>query len=92
MVVVRMARYGAKKRPFYRMVVADSRFAKEGRCIETIGYYDPTTEPATVQFDVERLTHWKSKGARLTPTVNSLYKKHSTTNQKKSQKKPQEKP
>lgn len=73
-VVVRLARHGAKKRPFFRMVVADKRFPKEGRCIETIGSYDPNVDPPAVQVKQDRLDYWCSKGAQLTPTVKQLCK------------------
>ena len=71
-VVVRLARYGSKAKPYYRMVVADGRFPKEGRSIETIGSYDPMKNPALVKINTERLLYWKSKGAQLSDTVRNL--------------------
>ena len=66
---------GAKKAPFYRVVVADSRYPRDGRFIEEIGYYNPTTEPATVKIDAEAAKKWISNGAQPTDTVRSLLKK-----------------
>ena len=77
MVVIRLARGGAKKRPFYNMVVADSRMARDGRFIERIGFYDPKApagrEALRVQGD--RVAYWTSKGARLSPTVARLVRR-----------------
>ena len=66
---------GAKKAPFYRVVVADSRFPRDGRFIEEIGYYDPTKEPAVVKIDGEKAKKWISTGAQPTDTVRALLKK-----------------
>lgn len=66
---------GAKKQPFYRVVVADSRAPRDGRFIETIGHYNPLTEPATVVIDREKLTLWMSRGAQPTETVRKLVKR-----------------
>ena len=63
MVKIRLRRVGAKKAPFYRVVVADSHFARDGRFIEEIGTYDPLTEPATIKIDMERAKYWISNGA-----------------------------
>lgn len=75
MVKIRLRRVGAKKAPFYRVVVADSHFARDGRFIEEIGTYDPLTEPATIKIDMERAKYWISNGAQPTDTVRSLLKK-----------------
>ena len=75
MVKIRLRRLGAKKNPFYRVVVADSRFARDGRFIEEIGYYDPTTEPSEVKIDAEKAKQWLANGAQPTDTVRVLLKK-----------------
>ena len=75
MVKIRLRRMGAKKAPFYRVVVADSHFARDGRCIEEIGTYNPLTEPATVEIDMERAKYWIANGAQPTETVRGLLKK-----------------
>ena len=75
MVKIRLRRVGAKKAPFYRVVVADSHFARDGRFIEEIGTYDPLTEPATIKIDMERAKYWISHGAQPTDTVRGLLKK-----------------
>ena len=75
MVKIRLRRVGAKKAPFYRVVVADSHFARDGRFIEEIGTYDPLTEPATIKIDMERAKYWISNGAQPIDTVRGLLKK-----------------
>ena len=75
MVKIRLRRMGAKKAPFYRVVVADSRFARDGRFIEEIGYYDPTKEPSVVKIDADKAKQWLSNGAQPTDTVRALLKK-----------------
>ena len=75
MVKIRLRRMGAKKEPYYRIVVADSRFPRDGRCIEEIGTYDPLTEPATITVDAEKAQQWIKNGARPTDTVKALLKK-----------------
>ena len=75
MVKIRLRRMGAKKAPFYRVVVADSRYPRDGRFIEEIGYYNPGTNPAEVKIDVEKAKDWIFKGAQPTETVKSLLKK-----------------
>ena len=74
-VKIRLRRMGAKKAPFYRVVVADSRFPRDGRFIEEIGYYDPTKEPAVVKIDAEKAQKWIANGAQPTDTVRALLKK-----------------
>ena len=76
MVKIRLRRMGAKKAPFYRIVVADSRYPRNGRFIEELGYYDPMKEPAEIKLDVEKAKDWISKGAQPTETVRSLLKKN----------------
>ncbi len=75
MVKLRLRRMGAKKRPSYRIVAADSRSPRDGAFIESVGFYDPITDPATIKVDLERARHWLSVGAQPTETVNSLLKK-----------------
>lgn len=75
-VKIRLRRMGAKKAPFYRIVVADSRYPRNGRFIEELGYYDPMKEPAEIKLDVEKAKDWISKGAQPTETVRSLLKKN----------------
>ena len=75
MVKIRLKRMGMKKKPFYRVVVADERSPRDGRNIAEIGYYDPMTEPATIKFDVEAATQWLANGAQPTDTVKVLLKK-----------------
>jgi small subunit ribosomal protein S16 len=66
---------GAKKAPYYRIIVADSRSPRDGRCIEEIGTYDPLTEPATIAVDAEKAQQWIKNGAQPTDTVKALLKK-----------------
>ena len=75
MVKIRLRRMGAKKTPFYRVVVADSRSPRDGRCIEEIGTYNPLTNPAVVSIDVEKAQNWIKNGAQPTDTVRGLLKK-----------------
>jgi small subunit ribosomal protein S16 len=72
---IRLKRFGAKKRPFYRIVVADSRSPRDGRFIDEIGYYNPIAQPAEVKIDVEKAKKWLSVGAQPSDTVKSLFKK-----------------
>ncbi|HOJ80263.1 MAG TPA: 30S ribosomal protein S16 [Clostridiales bacterium] len=74
-VKIRLKRIGAKKNPHYRIVVADSRYPRDGRFIEEIGTYDPQTEPSTVNIDTEKAAQWIRNGAQPTDTVRSLLKK-----------------
>ena len=75
MVKIRLKRMGANKKPFYRVVVADSRKARDGRFIEEIGYFDPMTEPDTIKSDEEAAKKWLGQGAQPTERVRSLFKK-----------------
>ena len=75
MVKIRLRRMGAKKAPFYRIVVADSRSPRDGRCIEEIGIFNPLTEPATINVDGEKAQAWIKNGAQPTDTVRALLKK-----------------
>ncbi len=76
MVKIRLRRMGAKKNPYYRIVVADSHFPRDGRCIEEIGTYNPLSDPATVTIDVEKAKTWIKNGAQPTDTVKALLKKN----------------
>ena len=76
MVKIRLKRMGAKKAPFYRVVVADSRYPRDGRFIEEVGYYNPLTDPVTVQIDAEKAKKWIENGAQPTETVKTLLKKN----------------
>ena len=75
MVKIRLRRMGAKKAPYYRLVVADSRSPRDGRCIEEIGTYDPSAEGEKVKVDMERVKYWIANGAQPTDTVRGLIKK-----------------
>ena len=74
MVKIRLRRMGAKKAPFYRIVVADARSPRDGRCIEEIGTYNPLTNPATINVDAEKVQAWIKNGAQPTDTVRGLLK------------------
>ena len=76
MVKIRLRRMGAKKAPFYRIVVADSRYPRDGRFIEELGYYNPMTEPADVKVDADKVKEWIANGAQPTDTVKALLKKN----------------
>jgi small subunit ribosomal protein S16 len=73
-VKIRLKRMGAKKKPFYRVVVADSRMPRDGRFIEEIGYYNPLSKPAEIKIDEEKASDWMQKGAIPTDTVKHLFK------------------
>lgn len=77
-VKIRLRRMGAKKAPFYRIVVADSRYPRDGRFIEELGYYDPTKEPSVLKVDDEKAKYWIANGAQPTDTVKALLKKNGT--------------
>ncbi len=74
-VKIRLRRMGMKKAPFYRVVIADERSPRDGRCIDEIGYYNPLTEPATVEIDADKAKQWIKNGAQPTDTVKALLKK-----------------
>lgn len=76
MLVIRLRRAGAKKRPLYRVVVADSRSARDGRFVEILGSYDPTSEPEQIRIDAPRLKHWLDVGARPSPTIRTMVARH----------------
>ena len=79
-VKIRLRRMGAKKAPYYRVVVADSRYPRDGRFIEEIGTYNPLTDPATVDVDADRAQEWIKKGAQPTDTVRGILKKAGVLN------------
>ncbi len=76
MVKIRLTRMGAKKAPCYRVVVADSRYPRDGRFIDEVGFYNPMTNPAEVKIDAEKAKTWLANGAQPTDTVKSLFKKN----------------
>ncbi len=76
MVKIRLRRIGAKKAPAYRIIVADSRFSRDGRFIEEIGFYNPMREPAEITVDAEKAKKWLANGAQPTETVRSILKKN----------------
>ena len=78
-VKIRLRRMGAKKAPFYRVVVADSRYPRDGRFIEEIGYYNPMKDPAEIKIDAEKAQKWIANGAQPTDTVKVLLKKSGIT-------------
>jgi len=71
----RLSRYGAKKKPYYRIVVADSRYPRDGRVIENVGSYDPLKDPVKVTLDREKIKAWYQKGATPTKTVTDIFKR-----------------
>ena len=75
MVKIRLRRMGAKKNPYYRIVVADCRSPRDGRCIEEIGFYNPLVTPVEIKVDGERAKYWIANGAQPTDTVRALLKK-----------------
>ncbi len=75
MVKIRLRRMGKKKSPFYRIVVADSRYPRDGRFIEEVGYYNPMTDPNEIKIDKEKVQKWLDSGAQPTETVKTLLKK-----------------
>ncbi|MBQ9988711.1 MAG: 30S ribosomal protein S16 [Clostridia bacterium] len=78
-VKIRLKRMGAKKAPFYRVVVADSRTPRDGRFIEEIGFYNPLLDPAEIKIDADRAKYWIGNGAQPTDTVRALLKKSGVT-------------
>ena len=75
-VKIRLRRMGAKKAPFYRIVVADSRYPRDGRFIEEIGYYNPLQDPPVVKIDADKAAKWIANGAQPTDTVKAIFKKN----------------
>lgn len=75
LVRIRLTRMGSKKRPFYRIVVANSTSPREGRAIDQIGYYDPLTDPATIKIDAQKAGDWLRKGAQPTESVSQLFRR-----------------
>jgi small subunit ribosomal protein S16 len=78
MLSIRLRRTGTTKRPYYRVVVADSRMTRDGRFVEVLGHYDPRRDPAVVKIDTERANYWMGRGAKASDTVRSLLKRGST--------------
>jgi small subunit ribosomal protein S16 len=76
MLMIRLARFGAKKKPFYRVVVIDKERARNGRSLEVVGQYDPLTNPARVTLKHDRIEHWTKNGAQLSDTVQRLLEKN----------------
>ena len=76
MLVIRMRKMGSKKRPFFRVVVTDSRIARDSSFVEIVGHYNPRMKPAKVEIDRERISHWVGKGAQMSDTVRTLLKRH----------------
>jgi small subunit ribosomal protein S16 len=74
--MIRLARFGAKKKPFYRVVVIEKEKARNGRNIEVVGQYNPRSTPAAVKLDHERIAHWVKSGAQMSETVERLVKNH----------------
>jgi small subunit ribosomal protein S16 len=79
-VKIRLARHGAKKRPFYRIVAADSECPRDGKFLEKLGTYNPVKEPVEVTLNIERVKYWLDKGAIATNTVRSILKQEATSN------------
>ena len=80
MVRIRLARLGRKRRPFYRVVVADSRSPRDGRFIEVVGTYNPMTDPSTVELQMDAIKKWQGKGAQASERVEKLIKQFEATN------------
>ena len=76
MLMIRLARFGAKKKPFYRVVVIDKERARNGRALEVVGHYNPLSNPATVDLKHDRIAYWRKSGAQLSDTVGRLVEKH----------------
>ena len=76
MLTIRLRRQGAKKSPFYRLVVIDSRSARDGRALEVVGHYDPTTQPEALTVKHDRVAHWVGRGAQMSDTVRTLIARH----------------
>jgi small subunit ribosomal protein S16 len=78
MLMIRLARFGAKKKPFYRIVVIEKERARDSRNLEVVGHYNPLTNPATVKLEHERISHWTKNGAQLSETVARLVRNNPT--------------
>ena len=76
MLAIRMRKMGSKKRPFFRVVVIDSRMARDSSFVEIVGHYNPRTKPAKVEIDRERIAYWVGRGAQLSDTVRTLLQRH----------------
>jgi len=76
MLMIRLARFGAKKKPFYRIVVIEKQKARDGRNLEVVGHYNPQSKPAAVDLNHDRITHWTKVGAQMSATVARLVKNH----------------
>ncbi len=76
MLMIRLARFGAKKKPVYRVVVIEKERARDSRAVDVVGHYNPRTEPATVQLNYERIQYWRRQGAQLSDTVARLLAQH----------------
>lgn len=76
MLMIRLARFGAKKKPSYRVVVIDKERARDSRAVEVVGYYNPVSQPTTVKLDHDRIAHWLKQGARPSDTVARLIEKN----------------
>ena len=76
MLAIRLTRMGAKKKPFYRIVVTEKRTKRDGRFIEAVGYYDPCRNPANVKLDHDRISYWIERGAQPSDTVRSIIKRN----------------
>lgn len=74
MLAIRLTRMGAKKKPFYRIIVTEKRSKRDGRFIENLGYYDPCSKPANIKFNSERVNYWIERGAQPTDTVRNILK------------------
>ena len=79
MLAIRLRKMGSKKRPFFRVVVTDSRAARDSSFVEIVGHYNPRLKPAKVEIDRERISHWVGKGAQLSDTVRTLLARHAPT-------------
>jgi small subunit ribosomal protein S16 len=76
MLMIRMARFGAKKKPTYRVVVIEKERARDSRAVEVVGHYNPVSDPAQIHLDYDRIEHWNKSGARMSATVARLLKKY----------------
>ena len=79
MLMIRLSRVGARKQPYYRVVVIEKDRARDGRSVEIVGTYNPRTSPASVDLKRDRIDHWVSKGAQMSPTVARLFQRHTPT-------------